>query len=117
MVRSANNKGRWGKHSDVGRNPSIPKFDTARGVGTSIWTRDEMYFAKPLAFCVLIFVTLATASSFYDNPEQDPLPVGGESDADLLKKWDFEVRCKGALSQHFPLPSSCMLVIEVFPRL
>ena len=38
-----------------------------------------------------IFI-LINASSFYDNPEQDPLPSEDypSHDDDLHKKWDFE---------------------------
>lgn len=33
-----------------------------------------------------------TSSSFYDNPEQDPLPpTGPDSTEELHRKWDFEV--------------------------
>ena len=39
---------------------------------------------------VRFLVGVATASSFYDNPEQDPLPVE-ETPEDLHNKWDFEV--------------------------
>lgn len=31
------------------------------------------------------------ASSFYDNPEQDPLPSGPGADDELHRKWDAEV--------------------------
>ena len=31
----------------------------------------------------------ASSRSFYDNPEQDPIPRSSE---ELHKKWDFEVR-------------------------
>ena len=35
-------------------------------------------------------LSAAKASSFYDNPEQDPLPLE-DTPEDLHKKWDFEV--------------------------
>jgi len=41
----------------------------------------------------LILLTLVHtiyASSFYDNPEQDPIPPQDSAD-DLHHKWDFEV--------------------------
>ncbi|KAK3171046.1 hypothetical protein OEA41_003130 [Lepraria neglecta] len=41
---------------------------------------------------LLIFVisSISIASSFYDNPEQDPLPPGPDSAEELHRKWDFE---------------------------
>ena len=42
----------------------------------------------------LLCVKCATSSSFYDNPEQDehPLPIADKDlDAELHRKWDFEV--------------------------
>ena len=47
--------------------------------------------------CRLLFllVTISShvlSSSFYDNPEQDPLPPAGpDSIEELHRKWDFEV--------------------------
>ena len=40
---------------------------------------------------LFLYFNFALASSFYDNPEQDPLPPGLESDQELRRKWDFEV--------------------------
>ena len=51
-----------------------------------------MLIPNHFALCVSIFVAIVAASSFYDNPEQDPLPAGGDSQEELLRKWDFEVR-------------------------
>ena len=45
---------------------------------------------------LLLLVTLSSyvlSSSFYDNPEQDPLPPPGpDSTEELHRKWDFEVQ-------------------------
>lgn len=46
---------------------------------------------------LLVFMTLLSlvyASSFYDNPEQDPLP-GTATVEELERKWDFEVLLRG----------------------
>ena len=44
---------------------------------------------------VLLFHLISFApvfSSFYDNPEQDPLPpIDTDKGEDLHRKWDFEV--------------------------
>lgn len=41
----------------------------------------------------LVFLSaLARAGSFYDNPEQDPLTLKQQTEEELLRKWDFEVR-------------------------
>jgi len=43
-------------------------------------------------FLVLILLlVLVNASSFYDNPEQDPILPGKENLEELGRKWDFEV--------------------------
>ena len=48
-------------------------------------------------------------SSFYDNPEQDPLPPTDADSADELhRKWDFEVLlcyCVSLLYFRFPMAS------------
>ena len=36
-------------------------------------------------------LTGAVAASFYDNPEQDPIPEGGSPIEELERKWSFEV--------------------------
>jgi len=43
-------------------------------------------------FFLVLVVLIHTiyASSFYDNPEQDPIPPQDSAD-DLHHKWDFEV--------------------------
>ena len=40
---------------------------------------------------ILVISSISTASSFYDNPEQDPLPPGPDPAEELHRKWDFEV--------------------------
>lgn len=47
-----------------------------------------------LLFPILVFTLICStaSSSFYDNPEQDPiLPRGPENAAELRNKWEFEV--------------------------
>ncbi|KAL2052439.1 hypothetical protein ABVK25_007311 [Lepraria finkii] len=39
---------------------------------------------------ILVISSISTASSFYDNPEQDPLPPGPDPAEELHRKWDFE---------------------------
>lgn len=41
---------------------------------------------------VIAVSSVTVSSSFYDNPEQDPiLPPGLDSADELHRKWDFEV--------------------------
>ena len=45
-----------------------------------------------LLLAALVLSHFARTSSFYDNPEQDPIPPTGPDNAEELhKKWDFEV--------------------------
>lgn len=45
-----------------------------------------------LILVLLVLSPLVRTSSFYDNPEQDPLPpTGPDSAEELHRKWDFEV--------------------------
>ena len=37
---------------------------------------------------LLLSLSIRVSASFYDNPEQDPLP---DSPEELHRKWDFEV--------------------------
>lgn len=55
-----------------------------------------------LSYCTCFFLILASrgfarASSFYDNPEQDPLAPVQDSPEELHRKWDAEVKtvCSG----------------------
>ncbi|KAL8944620.1 MAG: hypothetical protein Q9216_000317 [Gyalolechia sp. 2 TL-2023] len=46
-----------------------------------------------LVFSVVPFLALLLqcyANSFYDNPDQDPLPQGSDADDELHRKWDAE---------------------------
>lgn len=44
-----------------------------------------------LLLALLVLASFARTSSFYDNPEQDPLPpTGPDSAEELHRKWDFE---------------------------
>ena len=49
-----------------------------------------MISACPTILLLCFLTSAAKASSFYDNPEQDPLPFE-DTPEDLHKKWDFEV--------------------------
>ena len=46
-----------------------------------------------VAFLLLSWVN---ASSFYDNPEQDPILPGTVTIEELERKWDFEVLLRGS---------------------
>ena len=37
-----------------------------------------------------LLISLSHASSFYDNPDQDPLPASGTPLEELQRKWDFD---------------------------
>lgn len=49
-----------------------------------------MMLLAPL-FISTLLPLLILASSFYENPEQDPLPPGKADDDSLYEKWGFEV--------------------------
>ena len=49
-----------------------------------------MMHLAPL-FLSTLLPSLILASSFYENPEQDPLPPGTADDDSLYEKWGFEV--------------------------
>ena len=44
---------------------------------------------------VVLFHRTVNSSSFYDNPEQDPLPPssGDATEENLEEKWGFDVNC------------------------
>lgn len=42
-------------------------------------------------FILVLCLLLQCHGSFYDNPEQDPLPSGPDADEELHRKWDHEV--------------------------
>ena len=45
-----------------------------------------------LLYVLLTLSHLVSSASFYDNPDQDPLPPGDPSSTEELhRKWDFEV--------------------------
>ena len=51
-----------------------------------------MLSARTTILLLCVLVSAAKGSSFYDNPEQDPLVLPlEETPEDLHKKWDFEV--------------------------
>ena len=46
----------------------------------------------PISLLIAPFLTFTLASSFYDNPEQDPIrPTNSDAAEELHHKWDFEV--------------------------
>lgn len=55
----------------------------------------------------------AAAASFYDNPEQDPIPEGGSSIEELEKKWAFEVQASPTFSQHIYIADSLLVMVAV----
>lgn len=49
----------------------------------------------PFFLCSLVLLassSVVTASSFYDNPEQDPIPEEGTPLDELQRKWSTDVR-------------------------
>lgn len=55
---------------------------------------------------VIAVSSVTVSSSFYDNPEQDPiLPPGPDSANELHRKWDFEVLCRALYFRSLPLPT------------
>ena len=73
------------------------------------WTLDSITASPDLCMrmlnlflTVMVLAPVASAYSFYDNPEQDPLPpTGPDSDEELHKKWDVEVYCSANASHCF----------------
>lgn len=57
-----------------------------------MYTPDVSYIRMfCLLLALLVLASFARTSSFYDNPEQDPLPpTGPDSAEELHRKWDFE---------------------------
>jgi hypothetical protein len=49
-----------------------------------------LHFASSL-LAVLLASSFVRASSFYDNPEQDPIPQHGSPLDELEKKWSTDV--------------------------
>lgn len=49
-----------------------------------------MLLGCSLSLLFVFSTDLVYASSFYDNPEQDPLPLQGTAE-DLRERWNFEV--------------------------
>lgn len=50
-----------------------------------------MHPLRPKLCVLFTLLWHCSASSFYDNPEQDPLPSGPGQDEELHRKWDLEV--------------------------
>ena len=58
-----------------------------------------------LLFLLVTISSHILSSSFYDNPEQDPLPPAGpDSTEELHRKWDFEVHSFYDLLSNSSLP-------------
>ena len=73
--------------------PALPPLPVNAGKLLIEWTLLRIRMLK-LLLTVLALAPFASTSSFYDNPEQDPLPpTGPDSDEELHRKWDFEVYC------------------------
>ena len=68
-------------------------------------------FSIVLAF-LLLSPFAPVFSSFYDNPEQDPLPpIDTDSAEELHRKWDFEVLlCYCISSLYFPFLMTLKLI-------
>ena len=58
-----------------------------------------MFFSRATILFVCFWFNAAKASSFYDNPEQDPLPLE-DTPEDLYNKWNFEVNSVSLIFQH-----------------
>jgi hypothetical protein len=50
-----------------------------------------MFLPASLLLAVLVVSSPARASSFYDNPEQDPIPQHGSPLHELEQKWATDV--------------------------
>jgi hypothetical protein len=59
-----------------------------------------MLYSAPLLGAIVLASRLVSASSFYDNPEQDPIPEQGTLLDELTQKWSTDV----SISRH---PDDC----------
>ena len=50
-----------------------------------------MFYFAPLWGAIMLASCLVSASSFYDNPEQDPIPEQGTPLDELTQKWSTDV--------------------------
>jgi hypothetical protein len=50
-----------------------------------------MFYSAPLLGAIVLASRLVSASSFYDNPEQDPIPERGTPLDELTQKWSTDV--------------------------
>jgi hypothetical protein len=50
-----------------------------------------MLYSAPLLGAIVLVSRLVSASSFYDNPEQDPIPEQGTLLDELTQKWSTDV--------------------------
>lgn len=50
-----------------------------------------MFYSAPLLGAIVLTSRLVSASSFYDNPEQDPISEQGTPLDELTQKWSTDV--------------------------
>ena len=50
-----------------------------------------MFYSTPIWGAIVLAICLVNASSFYDNPEQDPIPEQGTPRDELTQKWSTDV--------------------------
>jgi hypothetical protein len=50
-----------------------------------------MFYSAPIWGAIVLVSYLVSASSFYDNPEQDPIPEQGTPLDELTQKWSTDV--------------------------
>ena len=50
-----------------------------------------MFYSAPFLGAIVLASRLVSASSFYDNPEQDPIPEQGTLLDELTQKWSTDV--------------------------
>ena len=66
-----------------------------------------MMFSDCLFLLHTLLVSFASSSTFYDNPEQDAVPLHEpETLESLHQKWDFEVPSNIPFPEHLSLTSS-----------
>ena len=50
-----------------------------------------MFYPAPIWGAIVLATCLVSASAFYDNPEQDPIPEQGTPLDELTQKWSTDV--------------------------
>ena len=69
--------------ASVLRSSVVARKSFWKAIGVNMW--------RLILSLLSVLLALSRASSFHDNPEQDPLPPSPDAVEDLLKKWDHEV--------------------------